>query len=98
MALSTAPAPISVRRAVSRGRRGIPDRIALDISDALAPGIEGIALTHEVDASIARIGLAVIQGSRHAVMNEANRLGLRVQIARAELQRLNAEIEGPDAA
>jgi hypothetical protein len=98
MALDTAPTPIEAARAVSRGSRGIPSRIALDITDALAPGMEGIALTHEVDASITRIGLACIAGSRHAVMNEANRLGLRVQIARAELQRLNAEIEGPDVA
>jgi hypothetical protein len=97
MALGTAPTPIEAARGLPR-RRGEAQRIVIRKDDALAPGMEGIALTHEVDASIARIGLACIAGSRHAVMNEANRLGLRVQIARAELQRLNAEIEGPDVA
>lgn len=96
MALSTAPTSIEAARAVLAGRRGIPTRVVLDVTDALAPCIEGIALADEVEAGITRIGLAAAAGSRRAVINEANRLGFHAMAARAELRRMAAFIEDPE--
>lgn len=98
MALNTAPTPIEALRAVSRGRRGIPTRIALDMTDALAPCIEGVALTDDIAAGVARITTAAMAGSRHAVLNEAQRLGYRALRYRAEFRRMAAYIEGPEDA
>lgn len=78
------------------GRRGIPTRIALDMTEALAPCIEGVALTDDVAAGVARIVTAATAGSRHAVINEANRLGHRALAYRAEFRRMAAFIEGPE--
>jgi hypothetical protein len=96
MALGTAPAPISVRRAVSRGRRGIPTRVALPVTDALAPCIEGQAFADDVDAGVVRIVEFAARGSRMGVVNEANRLGFRATTYRAEFRRMASEIEQGD--
>ncbi len=96
MAAMTAPTSIEAGRAVSRGQRGVPTRVVLDMTDALAPCIEGIALTDDVTAGVARITTAAMAGSRMAVLNEAQRLGYRALAYRAEFRRLAAEIEGPD--
>ncbi len=96
MAMHPAPTPIEALRAVSRGRRGIPTRIALDMNDALAPCLEGIALADTVAAAVTRIAMAATAGSRMAVINEANRLAFRAIAARAELRRLAAFIEDPE--
>lgn len=96
MALDTAPTPIEAPRAVLGGRRGIPTRIALDMTEALAPCIEGVALTDDVAAGVTRIVTAATAGSRHAVINEANRLGHRALAYRAEFRRMAAFIEGPE--
>lgn len=95
MALSTAPTPIAAPRAVS-GRRSDVVRVSLAIHDALAPCLEGIALTDDVEAGITRIRMAAAAGSRMAVINEANRLGFRALAARAELRRLAQDIEDPE--
>ena len=97
MAAMTAPTPIEARRAVV-GRRGVPTRVVLDMTDALAPCAEGVALCDDVVAGVARITSALTAGSRMAALNESNRLGHRALAYRAEFRRLAGEIEGPDAA
>lgn len=96
MALHAAPTPIGAPRAVSRGRRGIATRIALDMNDALAPCVEGQALCMEVDAGVRRLTAAAMAGSRYAVVNEAGRLAHRAARYRQEFGRMAREIEGPD--
>ncbi len=96
MAIHPAPTPMRASRAVVGGRRGIPTRIALDMNDALAPCLEGIALADTVAAAVTRIAMAATAGSRMAVLNEANRLGHRALAARAEFRRLAAFIEDPE--
>lgn len=81
-----------------RGTRGVPTRVLLDMTDALAPCLEGVALADEVAAGVARITSAAMAGSRHAVVNEANRLGHRALAYRAEFRRLAADIDGPEDA
>lgn len=98
MALQPAPVALRPSRAVL-GRRGVPTRIALDLTEALAPCLEGGAFAQEVEASAARIRMAAAAGSRHAVVNEADRLGFLALRARIEFARLAADIEDPrDAA
>lgn len=91
---TAAPTPIDRSRAVS-GRRSDAVRVVLAVNDALAPCIEGQALIADVEAGIARITLAAVQGSRHAVVNEAHRLGARVEGYRGEFRRLAEAIEEP---
>lgn len=98
MALHTAPTPIRAPGVVLRGRRGIATRVLLDMTDALEPCLEGVALTDEVAAGVARITTAAMAGSRHAVINEAHRMGYRALRYRAEFRRIAAEIEGPEDA
>ncbi len=74
----------------------MPTRIALDVNEALAPCLEGIALCDELVAGVARITTAAMAGSRMATTNEAHRLGYRALRFRAEFRRLAAAIEGPD--
>lgn len=95
MAVFPAPTLIAAARAVP-GRRGVPTRIALDVTEALAPCIEGIALADEIGAGVARIQMAAAAGSRQAVINEANRLGFHALQARAEFRRMAAFIEDPE--
>lgn len=76
----------------------MPTRVLLDMTDALAPCLEGVALADEVAAGVARITSAAMAGSRHAVVNEANRLGHRALAYRAEFRRLAADIDGPEDA
>lgn len=98
MALSTAPMTIEAARAVLRAR-GESQRVVVRLDDALAGSLEGTALASEVLASVERIGMAAYAGSRHAVINEANRLGERALRARDEFRRIAAGLEGgPDAA
>ena len=96
MGAMTAPTPIGAARAVSQGRRGIPTRIALDVTDALAPCVEGQALCMEVDAGVRRLTTAAMAGSRLAVISEAQRLGFRAARYRAEFGRMARDIEGPE--
>lgn len=99
MARSTALALVEAPRAVPgrlRGSRGIPERVVLDVTDALAPCIEAVALCDDMVAGVARITAAAMAGSRMAVMNEANRLGYRALRFRSEFRRMAAAIEDPD--
>lgn len=80
------------------GRRGVPTRVLLDVNDALAPCVEGIAFAQDVAAGVERIVMAAAAGSRQAVVNEAGRLGHRAAAERAEFRRLAADIEGPEGA
>ena len=104
MAPQTALALVRPSRAVLRGRgrlagsRGRPTRVVLEVNDALAPCIEGIAFALDVIAGVERIVMAAAAGSRQAVVNEAGRLGHRAIAERAEFRRLAAEIEGPETA
>ena len=101
MAPSTALTLIRPSRAVPRrlaGSRGVPVRVVLEVNDALAPCLEGIALCDELVAGVARITTAAMAGSRMATVNEAHRLGFRALRYRAEFRRLAAEIEGPETA
>ncbi|MES2210945.1 MAG: hypothetical protein V4515_12305 [Chloroflexota bacterium] len=79
-----------------RGSRGVPTRVVLEVNDALAPCIEGVAFVDEVVAAVNRIVMAAAAGSRQAVVNEAGKLGHRAIAERAEFRRLAAAIEGPD--
>jgi hypothetical protein len=97
MALHTAPTPIARPRPVS-GVRSDARRVVLDVNAALAPCAEGIALTDDVSAGVARITAALTAGSRMAALNETNRLGHRALAYRAEFQRLAGDIEGPEGA
>lgn len=94
MATGTAPTLLRPSRAVL-GRRGVPERIVLNVSDALAPCLEGVALADSVLSGVQRIALAAAAGSRMAVCNEANRLGHRATRARAELRAMAEFIEDP---
>jgi len=88
-------------RAVPRrlaGSRGVPVRVVLEVNDALAPCIEGVAFAQDVIAGVERIVMAAAAGSRQAVVNEAARLGHRAIAERNEFRRLAAEIEGPETA
>ena len=101
MAPSTALTLIRPSRAVPRrlaGSRGVPVRIVLEVNDALAPCIEGVAFADTVVAAVNRIVMAAAAGSRQAVVNEAGKLGHRAIAVRSEMRKLAAEIEGPDAA
>lgn len=95
MAPNTAPTLLRPSRAVL-GRRGVATRVILDMNDALAPTVEGVALCDEVASGVARITTAAMAGSRHAVINEANRLGHRALQYRHEFRSLAEAIEGPD--
>lgn len=92
MALDTAPAPISLRRAVS-GRRSDSRTVVLAVNDALAPVLEGQALVADIEAGVIRITEWAAKGSRTGVINEANRLGFRAGEYRTELRRLAEAIE-----
>ena len=105
MAPSTALTLIRPSRAVPGGRgpserlngsRGIPTRVVLEVNDALAPCLEGIALCDELVAGVARITAAAMAGSRMATTNEAHRLGFRALRYRAEFQALARAIEDPE--
>lgn len=97
MALSTAPTPLD-RPAAVPGRRGVATRVVLDVNDALAPCVEGIALCDDAVAIANRIVMAAAAGSRQSVVNEAGRLGNRAIAYRAEFRRMAGWIEGPDDA
>lgn len=99
MAPSTALTLIRPPRAVPRrlaGSRGRPQRVVLDVTDALAPCIEGVAFAQDVIAGVERIVMAAAAGSRHAVVNEAGRLGHRAIAERDAFRRMAAEIEDPN--
>ena len=101
MAPTAALTLIRPPRAVPRrlaGSRGVPARIVLEVNDALAPCLEGIALCDDMVAGVARITTAAMAGSRMAAVNEAHRLGYRALRYRAEFRAMAAGIEGPDAA
>lgn len=97
MALHSAPLPLSHPRAVP-GSRGVPTRVIQDVNDALAPCLEGVAFADAVSSTVARIVMAASAGSRHAVINEAQRLGHRALAERAEFRRLASYVEGPEEA
>lgn len=94
-ALALVEAPQAIPRRL-RGSRGVPERIVLDVTDALAPCIEGVAFAQDVVASVERIVMAAAAGSRQAVVNEANRLGYRAVAERNEFHKLARDIEDPD--
>lgn len=97
MALHTAPTPIGRPRAIP-GVRSDSQRVVLLVNDALAPTVEGQALCDDIAAGVAQITTAAMAGSRHAVLNEAQRLGYRALRYRAEFRRMAADIEGPEEA
>ena len=55
---------------------------------------EGLSLVADVVASVSRMQYAAAAGSRHAVVNEANRLGSLAIACRKEIERLT----GPEDA
>lgn len=75
------------------GRRGVPARVQMRQTAALAPCLEGIALADEAIAAAERIVLAAAAGSRQAVINEAGRLAHRAGDSRVELRRMAGAIE-----
>lgn len=97
MAAMRAPETIEALRA-AQVRRGQSERVTVRLHDALAGPLEGTALVADILAAVERIGVAVANGSRMAVENEANRLGHRAAMARIEFRRIAALIDGPDAA
>lgn len=104
MAVNTAPTPISALRGsgrVLRGRgRGSVTRVLLDMDDAMAGPLEGIAATDEAVIQFGRIISAAIANNRGAVISLAEYGQGRAARAREELRRIAAAIEpdGPDAA
>lgn len=97
MALHAAPTPIGRPRAIA-GSRGVPTRVVLEVNDALAPCLEGVAFAQEAEAIANRIGMAAAAGSRHAVNNEAGRLAFLATRYAIAFRLMAADIEGPEAA
>ena len=99
MAPQTALALVEAPRADSRrlrGSRGVPERIVIDVTAALAPCIEGVAFAQDVVAAVERIVMAAAAGSRMGTVNEAQRLGHQAMAARQEFRRLAGAIEDPE--
>jgi hypothetical protein len=80
------------------GSRGVPEVVTQRRTAALAPCLEGIAIADEAIAAAERIQMAAAAGSRHAVINEANRLAYRAIACREELRRLAGAVDGGKAA
>ncbi len=97
MAAMRAPDSLDALRAV-RVRRGQSEQVTVRLHDALAGPMEGTALVADILAAVDRLTLAATNGSKAAVVNEANRLGHRATLAGLEFHRIAGRIEGPDAA
>lgn len=79
--------------------RGNRTRVTLDINDALAAPLEGIATAEEAELQFGRIINAAIANNRGAVISLAEYGQGRAARARAEFARMAGDIEpGGDAA
>jgi hypothetical protein len=97
MAPVTTPVPAGSRTSlrVIEGRRGVPERVSLRRTDALAAPLEGIALADDVIAACERMALAITTDAPMAALHEAGRLSCRAGAARTELRRLAGAIDRP---